>query len=248
ADQGKTLQQQLTYEPKTAQAGEGVATDKAYDPIVYGEWYQWGRKKDGHEDRRKSVTNSSYLSSAGGVGVVADSLDASGQIKDNLPAISGKFIQRNAGTSDWRQYPETAENSAGAPTNDWTWGNPALNPCKNSSALEHDGNNWRVPTLAEWAQIQSNNTWVWQDGGANGTSGYQLKPGGMNKPTSLFLSAAGGRARSGGAQLNVGYNGYYWSTTTTGTNSYALGFAIGSITVASTNNRAGGLTVRCVSE
>ncbi|MDR0682515.1 MAG: fibrobacter succinogenes major paralogous domain-containing protein, partial [Dysgonamonadaceae bacterium] len=146
------------------------------------------------------------------------------------------------------QYPETATNSAIAPANDWTWGEPVngitdLDPCRSEL-----GGTWRVPTQAEWAQIASNNTWIWQEGGANGTSGYQIKPGGTNKPTTLFLPAAGYRNRIGGAQLNVGSLGTYWSSAVTGTASYSLYFTSGSVIAANTANRANGFSVRCVSE
>ncbi|MDR0682074.1 MAG: fibrobacter succinogenes major paralogous domain-containing protein, partial [Dysgonamonadaceae bacterium] len=223
--------------------------DKAYDPTVYGDWYEWGRKKDGHQERRVLATNtvSTYLDATGGV-ETSKLNDADGQIKSSETALYGKFIQRNAGTYDWRQYPETAANSAAAPAHAWTWGDPVngitdLDPCKSDL-----GGTWRVPTQAEWAQIASNNTWVWQDGGGNGTSGYLLKPGGANKPTALFLPAAGARSRIGGAQGNVGSSGAYWSSAVTSTNSYNLYFTSGSITAANTNGRASGLTVRCVSE
>ncbi|MDR0681572.1 MAG: fibrobacter succinogenes major paralogous domain-containing protein, partial [Dysgonamonadaceae bacterium] len=157
-------------------------------------------------------------------------------------ALYGKFIQRNAGTFDWRQYPETTENSATAPASDWTWGNPANDPCKSL------GNTWRMPTQAERTQIASNNTWVWQDGGTNGTSGYQIKPGGTNKPTALFLPAAGSRSRSNGAQYSVGSLGYYWSSSFMGATSYNLYFTSESISATGTHPRANGFSVRCVSE
>jgi hypothetical protein len=96
-----------------------------------------------------------------------------------FPVISDESV--NAGTNDWRQYPETGENSAASPVNTWTWGNPVkgitnLDPC---SELNSGVTIWRVPTQAEWAQIQSNNTWVWSDGN---TRGYEIKPGLMRQP------------------------------------------------------------------
>jgi uncharacterized protein (TIGR02145 family) len=240
------LDAQLAYQPTTTPDGYPAVNDKAYDPTVYGDWYQWGRQKDGHQLRTTPVnqTNAVYINTINGVG--ADSLDASGQIKNGLAAISGKFIQRNAGTNDWRQYPGDG-NTDVSPANTWTWGTPVnsitdLDPCREL------GDSWRVPTQAEWAQIQSNNTWVWQDAGANGTSGYQLKPGGTTKPTSLFLPAAGYRNRSGGAQYTVGSYGYYWSSTTTSTSSYSPRFTSGSISVSYPGDRSLGITVRCVAD
>ncbi|MDR0681184.1 MAG: hypothetical protein LBG15_04945 [Dysgonamonadaceae bacterium] len=246
AMQSKSLADQIAYQPD---ADSSTVNDKAYDPTVYGDWYQWGRKKDGHENRKvlAANTDSTYLDNEDG-GVGLDSLDAYGQIKSDLLGIYGKFIQRNAGTYDWRQYPETAANSATAPANAWTWGDPVngitdLDPCR--SVLR---GTWRVPTQAEWAQIASNNTWVWQEGGENGTSGYLIKPGGTSKPAAFFLSAAGTHNRIGGVQTNVGFINYYWSSTVTGTNSYHLYFTRDNINPARPGNRASGHTVRCVSE
>jgi uncharacterized protein (TIGR02145 family) len=245
AVQTKPLADQIAYQPS---ADSSTVNNKAYDPTVYGDWYQWGRKKDGHQERRVLATGtvSDYLNTTGGV-ETSKLNDADGQIKDSETALYGKFIQRNAGTNDWRQYPETTENSA--PANAWTWGDPVngitdLDPCRSEL-----GGTWHVPTQAEWAQIASNNTWVWQDGGANGTSGYLLKPGGAKKPTALFLPAAGPRTHNGGAQYRVGSVSYYWSSTvTSSTISYNLYFTSGSINAANTGSRSDGFTVRCVSE
>jgi uncharacterized protein (TIGR02145 family) len=246
AVQTKPLADQIAYEPSAIASG---VNDKDYDFTVYGDWYQWGRKKDGHENRKVLASNtiSTYLNDATG-GVETSKLnDEDGQIKDE-DALYGKFIQRNAGTYDWRQYPETTENSATAPAHAWTWGDLVngitdLDPCRSEL-----GATWRVPTQAEWAQIASNNTWIWQDGGENGTSGYQIKPGGANKPTALFLPAAGYRSRISGAQYDVGSVGGYWSSAVTSTNSYNLYFTSGSVNAVHASSRASGYTVRCVSE
>ncbi|MDR0681016.1 MAG: fibrobacter succinogenes major paralogous domain-containing protein, partial [Dysgonamonadaceae bacterium] len=238
-DQDMSLAGQITYEPSAIASG---VNDKDYDFTVYGDWYQWGRKKDGHQKREVLATNtvSTYLNTTGGV-ETSKLDDADGQIKSSETALYDKFIQRNAGTFDWRQYPETTENSAAVPANAWTWDNPVNDPCRSEL-----GAPWRVPTQAEWAQIASNNTWIWQDGGGNGISGYLLKPGGANKPTALFLPAAGARSRGSGAQANVGSLGNYWSSTVTSTSAYALYFTSGSITAAYTYGRTSGLTIRCV--
>jgi uncharacterized protein (TIGR02145 family) len=231
------LNAQLAYKPTAAAS---TVNDKNYDPTVYGDWYQWGRKKDGHENRKvlAAGTNDDYLSTNDGV--ATNMLDGTtGQITNT--GLVGKFIQRNGGDAvfDWRQYPETDENSATAPADAWTWNNPANNPCPSK---------WRLPTQAEWAQIISNNTWVWRASKDGTTPGQEIKPGGAGKPTSLFLPAAGNRNRVNGAQNTVGANGRYWSSTVTGTNSYYLGFTPGSILPSSAPNRSSGLTVRCVSE
>ncbi|MDR1631933.1 MAG: fibrobacter succinogenes major paralogous domain-containing protein [Dysgonamonadaceae bacterium] len=245
ANQTKTVEEQMDYKP----VGSPPINDVAYDPIVYGDWYQWGREKDGHQVRgvAPDQTYSGHLTALNGVGL--DSLNTdNGQIKSgpDFDAIYGKFIQRDGAPYDWRQYPETADSSAISPANNWTWGNPVkgiteLDPC---SELSED-TIWRVPTQFEWSQIRSNNTWVWSEGN---TRGYEIKPGGDNKPTSLFLPAAGIRNRSAGKQTSVGFNGSYWSSTVTSTASYALVFDSGSGVVVTSRSRSDGFPIRCVSE
>ncbi|GHU68093.1 hypothetical protein FACS189413_04180 [Bacteroidia bacterium] len=247
ADENMTLDQQIAYQLKAANAG--AANDKNYDPTVYGDWYQWGRKKDGHQDRTvpASGTYIQLLKAPNGAGT--DSLDTKGQIKTAHPTLLTQFIQRDGGsTFDWRQYNETADNSITAPKNEWTWGSPingvtTLDPCRSEY-----GAPWRVPTQSEWAQIVSNNSWVWVDGGTNGISGYRVQPGGQNKPATIFLPAAGLRSRSTGAMFSVGAAGLYWSSSPTGTDSFGLHFNSGSISGANTYSRSSGFTVRCVAE
>jgi uncharacterized protein (TIGR02145 family) len=248
ADDSKTIADQIAYLPNATAASP--STDKAYDPTVYGSWYQWGRATDGHEIRTTPAANTynGLLSSADGLDI--SYLDANGQVTSG--DALGKFIQRNGGTTyDWRQYDETDENSITSPANAWTWGDPTNGITPNDPCYDAFGSPWRVPTQAEWAQVQSQNYWQWIDGGGAGVSGYAVQPGGSAtapKPASLFLPAAGYRHRNGGAQSNVGSYGYYWSSTITGTNSYYLTFLSGSISAAYTPNRANGFTVRCVAE
>ncbi|MDR1631585.1 MAG: fibrobacter succinogenes major paralogous domain-containing protein [Dysgonamonadaceae bacterium] len=247
AEQNMTVEEQINYEPD---ATKSEVNDKDYDPTVYGDWYQWGRKKDGHENRKvlAAGTSSAYRNAPKGVLNHPDSLDLSnGQIVAGNTLVHKKFIQRNAGTNDWRQYPETDDNFAVSPANDWTWGNPVkgitdLDPCKTAGPSELGDGNWRVPTQAEWLQIQSNNTWVLR---SNGIKGYEIKPGGANKPTSLFLPAAGYRFRDGGKKDNVNNFVFYWSSTTTNTTD---SYCIFNNNASAPTNRSNGLSVRCVSE
>jgi len=61
--------------------------------------------------------------------------------------------------------------------------------------------------------------------------------------TSLLL--AGNRNNSNGSLNNVGTNGNYWSSTVSGTNSRNLNFNSSNANM-NDNNRANGLTVRCL--
>ncbi|MDR1632775.1 MAG: fibrobacter succinogenes major paralogous domain-containing protein [Dysgonamonadaceae bacterium] len=234
ADQEMTVENQITYSP----VGSPPTGNAVYDPTIYGDWYQWGRKKDGHQGRNISVesgTNSSYQSTVDGV--PKDSLDINGQILGTKSTLYGKFIRREMVTNDWRDYPGSG-NTITSPADAWTWTNSANNPCKEL------GPAWRVPTQSEWNQIQQNNTWSWR---ADNTSGYEIKPGGAAKSTSLFLPLSGIRWCSNGQQGNTGIYGYYWGSTSTGPNSFVLNFNNTSITMAM-YSRSYGISVRCVAD
>ena len=63
----------------------------------------------------------------------------------------------------------------------------------------------------------------------------------------LQLPAAGIRNNNNGSLNNVGTNGYYWSSTISGTSAYDLYFNSDDYNT-NNPNRANGLSVRCVSE
>ena len=69
--------------------------------------------------------------------------------------------------------------------------------------------------------------------------------GAFNSPLSLPL--AGYRDRTTGALSNLGTNGYYWSSTVSGTNARTLSFN-SSTAGMYTNNRAYGFSVRCLKD
>jgi hypothetical protein len=215
-----------------------------YDKTVYGDWYQWGRKKDGHENRVADNTEQSYKDSEFGVPV--DDLDVNGQIEYGKTGY-GKFIVRNDGTTfDWRDYPvNDPGNKITSPLDEWTWANSDNDPCR----LEL-GDAWHVPSLSEWTQISQNNTWGWHTGSNGSISGYEIKPGGAARPTTVFLPLTGYHNRNGTGPSSVSTNGFYWSSTVTSINSssYALNFTSGNIAVANATSRTNGFALRCVSE
>ena len=134
----------------------------------------------------------------------------------------GNFILSPSSPYDWR-----------TPQNDNLWGTikTANDPCPAG---------WRVPTQTEQALLTGANSY-W--GELNGVNGYFIGDG----EPKLFLPAAGNRYGSNGSLGDVGTYGYYWSSTPNGTNAYHLYFYSGSFRM-STNYRAYGYTVRCVSE
>jgi uncharacterized protein (TIGR02145 family) len=61
------------------------------------------------------------------------------------------------------------------------------------------------------------------------------------------LVLAGNRNNNNGTLNNVGSNGNYWSSTVSGTNSRNLNFNSSNANM-NDNNRANGLTVRCLKD
>ena len=68
------------------------------------------------------------------------------------------------------------------------------------------GGSWRMPTDAEWTELQENCTWTWTT--QNGVNGYQVAS--KTNSNSIFLPAAGYRYDT---DLDyAGSYGYYWSS------------------------------------
>jgi hypothetical protein len=105
---------------------------------------------------------------------------------------------------------------------------------------------WRIPTQAEWQELQSKCTWQWVS--LNGVSGYKI----TSKVTgytdeSIFLPAAG--YRSGKSYYNHGTHGYYRSSSLyTGdpNETWRLYFHATGISVSHANDRNGGWSIRPV--
>ena len=110
--------------------------------------------------------------------------------------------------------------------NGTSWGNPKLTKyCNdarygdngftdNKTTLEPEddaayvnwGGSWRMPTDAEWGELQANCTWTWTT--QNGVNGYQVTS--KTNSNSIFLPAAGYRDDT--VLSRVGSYGYYWSS------------------------------------
>jgi uncharacterized protein (TIGR02145 family) len=230
ADENKTtVNEQMNY-------SSTVVTD----PTVYGDLYQWGRRKDGHQ-LRKSELNAGPM--------VDRNLDKDGQVAAGVRY--GKYIFNGAYPYDWR-----------TPQSDALWGVPKTvgDPCPEG---------WRVPVDTEWMSVfEGNNLAVtvpdvngkkmtasgnfvkWNP---NNTKGWMISPN-DGADFTMFLPAAGYRnLGSDGAIISASYEGDYWTSSTypiypTLKASYRLQLFSTRINPVSSNNayRAYGASVRCV--
>ena len=96
--------------------------------------------------------------------------------------------------------------------NDASYGDNGFTDNKTTLEPEDDaahvnwGGSWRMPTNAEWQELLDNCNWTWTT--QNGVNGYQVAS--KTNSNSIFLPAAGSRDDT--YLSNVGYDGYYWSS------------------------------------
>ena len=65
----------------------------------------------------------------------------------------------------------------------------------------------------------------------------------------MVINTVGGNRNNSDASLNnLGTNGNYWSSSVSGTNALNFNFNASAVNPANANNRANGLTVRCVKD
>ena len=170
-----------------------VATSST-DPQSYGDYYQWGRLKDGHEKSNSGTTST------------RSSTDVPGH---------GNFITHSSSPYDWR-----------SPQNDnlWQGVDGVNNVCPAG---------FRLPTSDEWSTL---------------VSAENITDRPTAYASSLKLPAAGYRSHWSGNMNSVGSNGYYWSSTVSGTSARGPNFYASSVYPTTTNSRAYGFTVRCIED
>jgi uncharacterized protein (TIGR02145 family) len=135
----------------------------------------------------------------------------------------GKFIPYNSSPYDWRN-PQN--------NNLWQGVNGINNPCPSG---------YRLPTEAEWeAERNNGGTGYWGTGSVqnNSTGAWQ---------SVLKLPMAGIRNFSDGSLLSVGTNGYYWSSTVSGTIVRYLYFVSSGANMYN-SSRVYGYSVRCLKD
>ena len=87
---------------------------------------------------------------------------------------------------------------------------------EDDAACVNWGNNWRMPTDADWTELKTNCTWTWTT--RNGVKGRLVTGPNDN---SIFLPAAS--ASGGNGASSAGSGGYYWSSSlSTNRSDYAL--------------------------
>ena len=89
--------------------------------------------------------------------------------------------------------------------NGFTDNKTTLDP-EDDAATANWGEEWRMPTDAEWTELRKQCTWTWTT--QNGVNGYQVTS--KTNSNSIFLPAAG--YRSDTDLFNAGSDGYYWSS------------------------------------
>lgn len=122
--------------------------------------------------------------------------------------------------------------------------NPTNDPCPTG---------YRVPTSAEWTNVNSNNTvsrtgLPWSDGATSYGAALHYGPNATTK--TLTLSAAGFRTiiTNNGTLVDRGNAGYYWSSSENGTNAFNLYLNTFTVLPALPINRTYGFSLRCIAE
>ena len=109
---------------------------------------------------------------------------------------------------DWSTYFDTNDGGNTFTKYNYEGGKTVLD-LEDDAAHVNWGGSWRMPTKAEWQELEDNCTWTWTT--QNGINGYKVtsnKAGYTDK--FIFLPAAG--SRYGDGLYDVGSGGYYWSS------------------------------------
>ena len=90
-----------------------------------------------------------------------------------------------------------------APKANYTQDNYSISQFEDAASAQWGGN-WRIPTIAEWRELQENCIWKW--GQLDGVYGYKATS--KKNGNSIFLPAAGWKDDS--AVNDQNNSGYYW--------------------------------------
>jgi uncharacterized protein (TIGR02145 family) len=240
-----------------------------------GDFYQWGRVADGHQQIgwSKNASHANIIDATGGTvdGSVTSATvvrngsavyDGNRQLGTNSGDYNEKFITNDgdwgggntADNSRWgdgsKSYSSRASDISFSA---WTDIAKANNPCPSGWHVPSRWNFWDLyrGTGSDTSPSSSsydgtNNTWVWRGASSTYAVGGAVITNASGER--LFLPAAGFRGNSSGALNNVSSYGYYWSSTYSNTaNAYYLYFNSSNVYAGYYSNfKTDGFGVRCV--
>ncbi len=211
------------------------------DVKALGLLYQWGRKDP-------FLGSSSISGSTMAVSTISWPSSVSSNSSNGTLAYATAhpttFITYNSSNYDWYYTGSSSTDNTRWQTSDKTKG--LYDPCPAGYRVPDGGSNgvWSKAfgTSSYW--LTSSN-WDSADRGMNfGKTDKKL-----GSASIIWYPASGCLMRSGGSLEEVGNFGYYWSCTPNGNNAYSWYFSsYGYVYPSSSNNRAYGLSVRCLKE
>ena len=164
-----------------------------------------------------------------------------------IPNITDNTQWSNLTTGSWSYYNnDLANNAKYGKLYNWHAVSKTTNGNKNVCPT-----GWHVPTEAEWSVL------IGYLGGSSVAGGKmkEVVTASWNSPntdatnTSLFSALPGGYRLDGGGYSNIGYSGYWWSSTESSTTNYARGRLLkydNGDAGSYSNVKACGASVRCL--
>ncbi len=115
-------------------------------------------------------------------------------------ASNSNFSFDSGNTPTWRKSNSTLQDEG------WITSEGVLSPAHDAAYI-HWGGRWRMPTMQELDDLQSNCEWTWSNN--NGVDGYVVRGKGEFSSSSIFLPEAGWGESDGLSTIGCGY---YWSS------------------------------------
>jgi uncharacterized protein (TIGR02145 family) len=211
----------------------GATSATPGDVGALGLLYQWGRKdpflcSSSISDEVEAKSTISWPSAV-------ESTSSTGSIS-YATAHPTTFITSNDSNYDWYYTGSESTDNTRWTTSDKT--KSIYDPCPSG---------WRVP--------DGGDNGVWSKALGSSSSLYNSTNEGMNfsgkfgSASSIWYPASGSCYSLAGSLRYVGHNGYYWSASPYNYGGYFLYFrSNGSVDPSERNNRASGLSVRCLQE